>query len=174
MTARIDALAFRMATAEDASRLAAVMAEGIGTYRSFAGERFTPPGTAEIEAAFAGRLGRPDVWCRLAADGDALAGYVSLLPATQAAHAVADPTLMHFWMLFVRPPWWGSGLAARLHADACAEARARGFSALRLFTPVAQVRARAFYEREGWAVAGVPFAHDGMGIDMVEYRRALP
>ena len=80
---------------------------------------------------------------------------------------------MHFWMLFVRPPWWGSGLAHRLHAAACAEARARGFAALRLFTPAAQARARAFYEREGWTVAGAPFAHDTMGIDMVEYRRPL-
>ena len=50
----------------------------------------------------------------------------------------------------------------------------RGFAALRLFTPAAQARARAFYEREGWTVAGAPFAHDTMGIDMVEYRRPLP
>jgi len=174
VTARIDALAFARATADDAGPLAAVMAEGIGTYRSFGGERFTPPAAAEIAEGLAARLGRPHVWCQVARDGAAVAGYVSLLPAAQATRPSAEPGLMHFWMLFVRPPWWGSGLAGRLHADACAEAHARGFSALRLFTPAAQVRARAFYEREGWAVAGAPFAHDGMGIDMVEYRRALP
>jgi GNAT superfamily N-acetyltransferase len=119
------------------------------------------------------RLGTPGVWCLAAEDGTAVAGYVSLLPADQGTRPVADPGLMHFWMLFVRPPWWGSGLASRLHAAACAEAKARGFTALRLFTPAAQARARGFYAREGWTVAGARFAHDTMGIDMVEYRRPL-
>ena len=171
MPARIDALVFRTATAADSGALAAVMAEGLGTYRSFAGDRFLPPSAAEIAAVLEARIGTPGVWCLVAEEGTAAAGYVSVLPADQGTRPVADPGLMHFWMLFVRPPWWGSGLASRLHAAACAEAKARGFAALRLFTPAAQARARAFYEREGWTVTGAPFLHDTLGIDMVEYRR---
>ena len=171
MTASLDALGFRPATPADAGALAVVMAEGIGTYRAFAGPRFTPPSAAGIAGDLAERLGWPEVWCRVAEDGDAVAGYVSLLPAAQAARAVADPGLMHFWMLFVRPPWWGSGLAGHLHEAACTAAAARGFTALRLFTPADHARARRFYEREGWALRGAPFPHDGLGIDMVEYRR---
>ena len=174
VTAPIDALTFRTATTADADALAAVMAEGIGTYRSFAGAGFRPLAAAEIAATLTPRLGLPEVWCRVALDDEAVAGYVSLLPAADAARPSAEPGLMHFWMLFVRPPWWGTGLAARLNADAVAEAHARGFTALRLFTPAAQARARAFYEREGWSVVGAPFPHDALGIDMVEYRRPLP
>ena len=173
MAAPLEALVFRTATAADAGALAAVMSEGLGTYRSFAGDGFLPPTAAEITAVLEARLGRPGVWCLAAEDATAVAGYVSVLPADQGTRPVADPGLMHFWMLFVRPPWWGSGLASRLHAAACAEAKARGFAALRLFTPAAQARARGFYEREGWTVTGAPFAHDTMGIDMVEYRRPL-
>jgi GNAT superfamily N-acetyltransferase len=73
----------------------------------------------------------------------------------------------------VRAGWWGSGLASRLHAAACDEAAARGYTAMRLFTPADQARARRFYEREGWAVAGEPFVHDELRLAMVEYRRAL-
>ena len=34
------------------------------------------------------------------------------------------PGLAHLWMLFVRPPWWGSGLAAQLNGLAVEEAAA--------------------------------------------------
>ena len=40
---------------------------------------------------------------------------------TACARTCACPARAHLWMLFVRPPWWGTGLAARLHG-----ARPRG------------------------------------------------
>src|SRR3712207_9125840 len=58
---------------------------------------------------------------------------------------------------------WGTGLAAALLAEAVSEAAARGFVAMRLFTPVAHGRARRFYEREGWSVAAEPFAEERFG-----------
>jgi GNAT superfamily N-acetyltransferase len=76
-------------------------------------------------------------------------------------------------MLFVRPPWWGSGLATRLNALAVAEAAGRGYTAIRLHTPAGQRRARAFYEREGWSTDGVLVPEPLLGIDLVEYRRDL-
>jgi GNAT superfamily N-acetyltransferase len=97
------------------------------------------------------RLGRPTVWCLLAEQGPHVAGYVSLLPAIDSRRPAADPRLAHFWMLFVRAPWWGSGLATRLHGAACDAAAARGFTAMRLFTP----------------------AEEELGLSIVEYRRPV-
>jgi hypothetical protein len=60
-----------------------------------------------------------------------------------------------------------------LHARALDEAAHRGFTAMRLFTPAGQARARRFYEREGWKVAGEPFDDSEFGLALVEYRREL-
>jgi GNAT superfamily N-acetyltransferase len=173
MDARLDGLEFRDATAADAPRLAIVMAEGFDSYRAFAPAGWQPPGVDECRDAMAQRLGQPGVWCRLAERGPDVAGYVALLPAAESRRAVADPRLAHFWMLFVRAPWWGSGLARRLHAAACATARSRGFTAMRLYTPAQQARARRFYEREGWVLAGRPTPDEELGIAIVEYRLDL-
>jgi hypothetical protein len=43
---------------------------------------------------------------------------------------------------------------------------------MRLFTPEGQLRARRFYEREGWLLFGSAF-DGGLGIPLVEYRRTL-
>ena len=119
MTARLDELVFRSATVPDAGRLAAVMVEGFETYRSFAPPDWQGPLAEEIAADLATRLETPTVWCQLAEDPARVAGYVSLLPADESRKPVGDPRLGHFWMLFVRAPWWGTGLADRLHGAAC-------------------------------------------------------
>ena len=76
-----------------------------------------------------------------------------------------------------RPRWWGSGLASRLHRLALEEAARQGYETIRLYTPVGQARARAFYAREGWVPAPPPagraFAEPLLGLDLLEYRRAL-
>jgi GNAT superfamily N-acetyltransferase len=174
MTSRLDALEFRPATRRDAARIAAVLVEGFETYRAFAPADFRVPAVEDVAGDLAARLETPSVWCLLAENHQGVAGYVSLLPAAEARRPVADPTLAHFWMLFVRAPWWGTGLASRLHAAACDAAAARGYAAMRLFTPAGQVRARRFYEREGWTVAQEPFLDEDLRMDIVEYRRTLP
>ena len=63
---------------------------------------------------------------------------------------------------------------ARLDAAAADAARERGFSAMRLFVAAGQSRARAFYERAGWAPVSEPFHDPVPGLAMVEYRRAVP
>jgi GNAT superfamily N-acetyltransferase len=173
MDARLDALEFRDATAADAPRLAVVMAEGFDSYRAFAPAGWQPPSTDEFREAMEKRLGQPTVWCRLAERGSDVAGYAALLPAAESRRPVADPRLAHFWMLFVSAAWWGTGLATALHAAACAAAAARGFTAMRLFTPTAQERARRFYEREGWELSEGPHVQEDLGLSVVEYRRAL-
>jgi GNAT superfamily N-acetyltransferase len=172
MTSPLDALTFRQATKGDAGRLAAVMAEGFETYRAFAPDVLRPS-AEEIVEILEARLETPPVWCELAEDGADVAGYVSLLPAADSRRPDPDPRLAHFWMLFVRAPWWGSGLAHRLHGAACEAAAARGYTAMRLFTPAGQARARRFYEREGWTLTAGPHADDELRMELVEYRRPL-
>jgi GNAT superfamily N-acetyltransferase len=173
VSAGIDSLTFRPATVADADRLAAVMVEGFETFRGFAPNDFEVPGAEEIAGILAARLETPPVWGLLAERESRVAGYVTLLPAADSRRPVSDPGLAQFWMLFVREEWWGSGLATRLHREACAAATARGYTAMRLFTPAGQARARRFYEREGWTPAGEPQPDEDLGIATVEYRRAL-
>jgi hypothetical protein len=54
------------------------------------------------------------------------------------------------------------------------EAARRGARAMRLVTPAAHARARAFYEREGWGLVGEPIWEPMLALDLVEYRRELP
>lgn len=120
------------------------------------------------------RLADPAVWCLVAERDGTMAGHVSLMAA--AAHRAQpdpDPGLAHLWQLFVRSEHWGSGVAGELHAALLAEAAARGFRELRLFTPVAHARARRFYEREGWRAVGEPILVPGFGMKLTEYRFAL-
>jgi GNAT superfamily N-acetyltransferase len=118
-------------------------------------------------------LAREDCWGEIAfAEGEP-AGHVTFNDSLRSRWGGAAG-LAHVWWLFVRPPWWGSGLAARLLSDAVAEMRARGFERARLFTPREQRRARRFYEREGWAPTGVEEGPEhALGLNMVEYAREL-
>jgi GNAT superfamily N-acetyltransferase len=77
------------------------------------------------------------------------------------------------WALFVRPAWWGTGLARRLHGLAVAEAVARGYDTMQLVTPTGQARARAFYEREGWRAAPPPFREPMLDLELIRYERGL-
>jgi GNAT superfamily N-acetyltransferase len=159
----------RLATGDDAGALRANMAEGLETYRSFAPPGWEPE-IVPVEAMRA-RIVSPAAWTLIAEDGD-LAGHVGFLASAESGHPDPEPELAHLWQLFVRPPHWGSRLAADLLARAVEEARARGFARMRLFTPAGQTRARRFYEREGWALVR-EFYEPRLGLDMAEYSRAL-
>ena len=164
----------RAATPEDAETIAETVSIGFASFRAWAGPAFDPPPPAlELEQVREG-LSRPSTWAVLALSGGEPAGHVSVTQAREREEPRPDiPGLAHLWQLFVRPPWWGSGLAARLNAIAIENATARGFVAIRLFTPAENLRARAFYEREGWSTDGVLMPEPLLGIDLVQYRRDL-
>jgi GNAT superfamily N-acetyltransferase len=164
---------FRAATPADAERITAVTMEGFGTYLAFAPDGWTPPSPADERARLLGMLDEEHVWYRVAEHKGEIVGHVGFLPADHTFAPTGDPRLAHFRQLFVVRAHWGTGLATRLHSLAIAEARARGFTGMRLFTPAAQERARRFYEREGWALARPPAFDDRLGLDIAEYRRAL-
>jgi GNAT superfamily N-acetyltransferase len=166
------AFSFRRASAQDAEAIAALVQERFEGYRAFAPPGWRPPLDAGELGPYRERIEQPNAWLLLAEHEGELAGHVAFIPATTARQPVADPELAHLWQLFVRPRFWGSGLAARLLAAAMDEATARGFAEMRLFTPAGQARARRFYEREGWT-PGEPFEDSEFGMALVEYRRRL-
>ena len=174
MTPPLDALEYRSATVDDAARLAAVLVEGFETYKAFAPPDWQAPTVEEVAGLLAAKLNSRTVWCMLAEQDSRVAGYVAFLPAAESRRPIDNPRLAHFWMLFVRSPWWGSGLARYLHRAACKTASDRGFTEMRLFTPAEQSRARRFYEREQWRVDDEPHLDEELGVPIVEYRRTLP
>jgi GNAT superfamily N-acetyltransferase len=169
----MDGLALRRGIPDDAPEIVRTLELGFDGYRSFAPPSWNPPEFEEERLR--ARLEDDLVWCLVALDGEDMAGHVSFMPA--ALHDMwpdeDNPRLAHFWQLFVREPYWGTGLAADLHAAALAEAAARGMKTMRLHTPAAQGRARAFYEREGWRLTREPFLEESFGMPLVEYRIAL-
>ena len=72
----------------------------------------------------------------------------------------------------MKPRYWGAGAATQLLAHAMSAAAAREFTAMRLFVPTGQARARSFYTREQFAAVGDPF-DPGHGLPVIEYRRSL-
>lgn len=166
---------YRPAAPDDAVPIAALAVGSIRSYVSFAPEGWVPPGDdalAELTGELVRRLG-DSAWGFVGEDDGTLAGVVMLLPAPDAGKPDPDPALVHLWQLFVAEPYWGTGLAVRLHREALESAAARGFTTARLFTPTGQRRSRRFYEREGWATRGAPFHDDRIGFEIVEYRRPL-
>ena len=167
-------LTLRSATVADTAVLTETVQQGFDTYRAFAPRGWTPPEEPIERAGIVGRLGQPETWCLVAYEGDVPAGHVALHTARDRTEERAPiPGLAHLWMLFLREPWWGTGLAARLLALAVGEAAARGYDAMRLYTPAGHSRARAFYAREGWAITGEPTYEPMLGLDLIEYRRAV-
>jgi GNAT superfamily N-acetyltransferase len=166
--------ALRRAAAGDVERMVAVTVAGFETYRAFAPAGWTPPSAADEVERLEALLGEEHVWYLVAEHQGELVGLVGFLAADELSFArVDDPGLAHVRQLFVAPAHWGTGLARRLHAAAIDEARARGFTGLRLFTPAGQERARRFYEREGWELTVAAFYDGRIGFEIVEYRYAL-
>jgi GNAT superfamily N-acetyltransferase len=166
-------MTIRLATAADADALAATVAEGFDGYREFAPPGWEPPDMVIEAERMRETLGRPGTWCEVAERDGEIVGHVAFMAArSHPLGAAVDDSVAHLWQLFVRRPFWGTGAAPQLLADAVAEAGARGFATMRLFTPEGQMRARRFYEREGWTLYGPAF-DGGLGIPLVEYRRTL-
>lgn len=162
-------LTTRVAVPADADAMARTMWLGFATYRSFAPAGWSLSWTVEDEAAgIRDRLAGPGAWALLAHLAGEPAGHVALLPESDRRDTA------HLWQLFVRPAWWGTGVADALHDRFVAHAREAGCSRARLVTPAAHARARRFYERRGWRTDGPPDDLIGFGMPLVRYRCDLP
>ncbi len=168
-------LELRRAGPDDAEALAETVRLGFASFRVWAGPGFDPP-PAPLEAPrIREGLQRPATWALIALSDGVPAGHVAFTQAREREEPRPDiPGLAHLWMLFVRPPWWGSGLAGRLNRPRrSTRRRRRGYAAIRLHTPAGNLRARAFYEREGWSTDGCAIPEPMLGLDLVQYRRDL-
>jgi GNAT superfamily N-acetyltransferase len=157
----------RRATVADADAMTETLAIGFDGYREFAAYGWQPPDlrAAPELARTRERLDATTTWVTIAEDAGVVAGHVGFVPQPGLAGSA------HLWQLFVRPRWWGSGLAAELLALAVAAAVDQGYRRMRLFTPRDQARARRFYEREGFAWTGWEGLEEPLGLVLVEYAR---
>jgi len=171
----VAALDIRMAVPDDALELAGTTRLGFESYREWATPGWQPPPRALEIRSIRERLRVASTWCAMAIEPSGeQAGHVGITHAAERERPHARlHGRAHLWMLFVRPPWWGTGLAVRLHRLALEEAARQGYDSIRLYTPSGAARARAFYVREGWEQHGRAFGEPLLGLDLVEYRRAL-
>lgn len=166
-------LTTRTAAPEDAPTITSLVVEGLDSYRAWASVGWKPPSSEGWSEHIAAELARPEVWGLLAvSDGDPV-GHVLLSPRTRQDREPPPPGTLRLWQLFVRPQWQGRGVAVVLLDAAVAEARTRGISRLSLWTPRDHGRARAFYEREGWAATGSESDGRDLGLTTVEYARPI-
>jgi GNAT superfamily N-acetyltransferase len=159
---------------EDAEELAETVAACFESFGEWAGPGWRPPETGFELWRYREGLARPSLWGLVGVEEGRVAGHVTFLQARMREEPRSEiPGVAHLWQLFVRPRWWGTGLATRLHRLAVDEATIQGYASMRLFTPVLNARARAFYEREGWAAEDVGVYEPMLGLDIVQYRRLL-
>jgi GNAT superfamily N-acetyltransferase len=164
-TPRAIPVATRLARPSDAATLSRTVALGAATYVGFAPPGWSPlPPPDDVETLTA-RLARRDTWALLAEIRGEPAGHVALFPDWRPGGGV------YLFQLFVRPAWWGTGLASGLHDAFVAEARARGYRHARLHTPAAHARARRFYERRGWRADTL--LEEDRGLPLAVYGRPL-
>jgi predicted N-acetyltransferase YhbS len=164
----------RIAEPDDAPAIAAVLSEAFENYCSWAPSGWAPPVLTEANVArLSDALGRPDVWCLLALDGERVIAHVALSLVTLEDPEPAPTGVVNLWQLFVRPAWHGRGVATEFMTAAVHEASRRGFRRMRLWTPRGQSRARRFYEREGWTLTGGEHEDSPSGLPTVEYARDL-
>lgn len=171
--APVTEITLRPAELNDVPGMSQTAAEGFGGYAAFAPPGWRPPPEPSAEEMIAERMALARAVAIVAEVGGEAAGHVLLIAASESREPVADPELAHVMHVFVRAPFWGTGVARELHRAMVAAAHANGFLRARLFTPAEQARARRFYEREGWLLARGPWHDHGLQLDVVEYRRHL-
>jgi GNAT superfamily N-acetyltransferase len=156
----------RRAWPADAETMVRTARLGQETWRAFAPRGWALRAVGEHVADTRAWLARPGAWGVLAFLNGEPAGHAAMFPGNweEARSAI-------LWGLFVRPAWWGSGLADALHEAFIAHARASGYPYAWLATPAGHARARRFYERRGWHASGPP--ETWIDLPVIAYRRAV-
>jgi GNAT superfamily N-acetyltransferase len=168
---------FRAATPRDSTAIARLIRKSTASYANFA-----PPGWHQRtpfreEAEVHDMLSRGNTHARLAvtADENLAVAFAGWRPATtQGEHPEPIPGRAHIFAVFVVPEHWGTGLAGHLLDWIVTGMRDSGFDAAQLWTPRDHLRARAFYERNGWSTVDerAMFSPE-LGLELVFYERPL-
>jgi GNAT superfamily N-acetyltransferase len=157
----------RLARPSDAETMARSLHIGFDTYRAFAPPGWVLPAFPNELEFSREKLRSRHGWGLMAEIAGEPAGHVAMYPDERGDGAV------YLWQLFVRPPWWGTGLGHGLHEAFVAEARDRGYREARLTTAAAHARARRFYARRGWRPEGPPHELWNFGMPLVHLRLRL-
>jgi len=165
--ARVPGFKLRAATRQDLSAIADTLTQGFESYRRWAPSGWKPPQRTAMLLGLLHRFQQDGSWCVIAFDGDDPAGHVTVRPE-QDSDGTQSIELARLTHLFVREPFWGSGLAGELHGLAVEGMHGRGFRSACLWTPVGQQRARAFYERRGWQASGARDDNE-LELELLEY-----
>jgi GNAT superfamily N-acetyltransferase len=150
----------RFARASDAPAMVRTAALGFATYRAFGPAGWHSPDPETAEPGIRERLADSRTRCVFAEAHGEAAGHVAWFPDPQRSGA-------YLWQLFVRPRWFGTGLAAGLHDAFLERAAADGWRRARLLTPAAHARARRFYAGRGWRTDGPPRDERAFGMPLV-------
>lgn len=107
----------------------------------------------------------------VAVDRDAIRGHITI--GRSRDDQVVDSG--EIWSLYVDPPYWGAGISHALLAAGCNRLSRAGHDEAFLWVLAANVRARRFYERNGWTTDGVQQAVvlGGVSAQQVRYVTAL-
>lgn len=168
----------RRAGPDDVEAMLENVLVGFESYVDFAPAGWIPPRLPDERERMLDLLDDGRTWAQLALIDGHPAGHVGMTPARQrpagggAEGWRAQPVIrgmVHLWQLFVRPQWWGAGVADVLHREFVAEAVHQGYERGRLYTPAAHIRARRFYERRGWHAQGEQLNPE-LGLAVAEYR----
>jgi len=141
----------RPGVAADAGSFAAVKAAASATAADRA-EGTPRVGAPEI-GPFAQLLGERSGLVHVAEARGAIVGFLVLQPAAHPAVAARCP--VQLWQLYVIPPFQGSGVAAELVSSGLGHARARQHDVIWLGVSPDNLRAMAFYRKEGFETLGV-------------------
>jgi GNAT superfamily N-acetyltransferase len=168
----------RRARLDDVEALLESVRLGFESYVDFAPAGWIPPRLPDERERMLDLLGDERTWAQLALIDGHPVGHVGMVPARQRPAGGgpegwrAQPAIrgmVHLWQLFVRPDYWGTGVADVLHREFVAEAMNQGYERGRLYTPAAHQRARRFYERRGWRAQGEQLNPE-LGLALAEYR----
>lgn len=109
----------------------------------------------------------------VAAHGDRVVGFSSYGPERERARGFTGRG--EVFAFYLHPDVWGSGIASDLFDFVELRLRAEGFAEAVLWVLDDNPRARAFYERQGWAQTGLTadFDYHELKTPEVEYRKAL-
>lgn len=164
----------RPAIPEDALAVARVHVRGWQVaYRGLIAQAYLDSLKPEVWAARYG-FGRSDPerpTTLVAVDGDVIRGLAMFGPY-RGEHL---PNVGELLAIYVDPERWNTGVGQLLIAATRGQLRRFGFTDAALWVLDGNVRARRFYERDGWASDGAQRVHTiaGAALDEVRYRRTL-
>jgi len=107
-------------------------------------------------------------------DGELIIGFSSYGPERERARGFTGRG--EVWAFYLHPDHWGTEVASALIEHTEVRLRAEGFETAVLWVLDDNPRARAFYEKFGWAASGIAADFDDyceVRVPEVEYRKHL-